>query len=101
MSGVGVRRDVLCRNERLRPSFHAVRLLPLSLSVAGHPRDPDALPEGGDRCIGARSFGGEIGGGSCVPRGEVGRLLFGLGLGGGTSRLCGGKLLLQSRNVRF
>ncbi len=43
VSGVGVRRDVLCRNERLRPSFHAARLLPLSLSVARHPRDPDAL----------------------------------------------------------
>ena len=40
---VCVRREVLCRNERLRPSFHAARLLPLSLSVAGHPRDPDAL----------------------------------------------------------
>jgi hypothetical protein len=42
---VGVRREVLCRNERLRPSFHParLRLLPLSLSVAGHPRDPDAL----------------------------------------------------------
>src|SRR5208282_1546262 len=38
---VGVRREV--RNERLRPSFHAARLLPLRLSVAGHPRDPDAL----------------------------------------------------------
>src|SRR5271165_6653575 len=43
---VGVRREVLCRNERLRPSFHAARLLPLSLSVAGHPRDPDALAPG-------------------------------------------------------
>src|SRR5271165_7340676 len=44
---VGVRREVLCRNERLRPSFHAARLLPLSLSVARHPRDPDALPSDG------------------------------------------------------
>src|SRR5271166_735303 len=40
---VGIRREVLCRKERLRPSFHAARLLPLSLSVARHPRDPDAL----------------------------------------------------------
>src|SRR5208282_5046033 len=45
---VGVRREV--RNERLRPSFHAARLLPLRLSVAGHPRDPDApVHDGYDR----------------------------------------------------
>src|SRR5208282_5019669 len=41
---VGVHREV--RNERLRPSFHAARLLPPSLSVARHPRDPDALSTG-------------------------------------------------------
>src|SRR5271165_3467312 len=46
---VGVHREV--RNERLRPSFHATRLLPLSLSVAGHPRDPDALPESPGRSV--------------------------------------------------
>ena len=42
---VGVRREVLCRNEKLRPSFHPARLLPLIPAVAGHPRDPDALQQ--------------------------------------------------------
>jgi hypothetical protein len=34
---------VFFQNKTLRPLFHPVRLPPLSSSVAGHPRDPDAL----------------------------------------------------------
>ena len=41
--GLGLRRGLLRRHGRLRPSFHPARLQPLSLAVAGHPRDPHAL----------------------------------------------------------